>query len=191
MTTKLIVLDRDGVLNRLIDRFPDRPPESPLSLAEVELLPSVAHDVKRLCDAGFTLAIATNQPSAAKGTASLDVLHQIHRSIVTQAEVLGGKIRSSHICFHRAEDACECRKPKPGLLREALGHIPDARPEDAWIVGDRATDILAGVAVRFSTALVGATWSEQDEQLLERNGVSPCFRGASLTAFTDYIVGRD
>lgn len=191
MTTKLIVLDRDGVLNRLVPRFPDRPPESPLFLDEVELLPNVALDIKRLCDAGFTLAIATNQPSAAKGTASLEMLHQIHRTIVAQAEALGGKFQSSHICFHRAEDACDCRKPKPGLLREALSHTPGARAEDAWIVGDRATDILAGVAVGFSTALVGASWIAQDELLLERSGVSPCFRGASLTAFTDYIVGCD
>lgn len=191
MTTKLIVLDRDGVLNRLIPRFPDKPPESPLSLAEVALLPHVASDVRRLCDAGFTLAIATNQPSVAKGTASLEVLHQIHQTIVGMAESEGGKIHSSHICFHRAEDGCDCRKPKPGLLLEALTQTPDARPETSWIVGDRATDILAGVAVRFSTALVGASWSDADEQLLAKSGVSPCFRGGSLTAFTDYIVRGD
>jgi D-glycero-D-manno-heptose 1,7-bisphosphate phosphatase len=189
MTAKLIVLDRDGVLNRLIHRFPARPPESPLSLAEVELLPGVELAVKRLCDAGFTLAIATNQPSAAKGTASLEVLRQIHQTIVAMAESAGGKIRSSHICFHRAEDGCDCRKPKPGLLREAMDHTPNSHPESSWIVGDRATDILAGVAVRFSTALVGASWPQGDEQLLATNGVSPCFRGGSLTAFTDYVVG--
>lgn len=187
MDTKLIVLDRDGVLNRLIPRFPQRPPESPLSLAEVELLPNVATDVRRLCDAGFTLAVATNQPSAAKGTASLEVLHQIHRTIVALAEAEGGKIHSSYICFHRAEDNCECRKPKPGLLRDAMNHTR-ARPETSWMVGDRATDVLAGVAVRFSTALVGATWPLEDDQMLENRGISPCFRGPSLTAFADYVV---
>jgi D-glycero-D-manno-heptose 1,7-bisphosphate phosphatase len=175
-------------LNRLIHRFPERPPESPLTLAEVALLPGVEVAVRRLCDAGFTLAIATNQPSAAKGTASLEVLRQIHQTIVTLAESAGGKISSSHICFHRSEDGCECRKPKPGLLRDALDHTPNSRAESSWIVGDRATDILAGAAVTFSTALVGATWSREDEQLLANSGVSPCFRGDTLTAFTDYLV---
>jgi D-glycero-D-manno-heptose 1,7-bisphosphate phosphatase len=188
MSAGLIVLDRDGVLNRLINRYQNRPPESPLSLAEVALLPGAEQDVRRLCDAGFTLAIATNQPAAAKGTVSLEVLHHIHRTIVTLLESAGGKIHSSHICFHRAEDGCACRKPKPGLLLQAVNSAPNARPDNCWIVGDRATDVLAGAAVGFSTALVGSTWLREDEQLLADNGVSPCFRGGSLTAFTEYIV---
>jgi D-glycero-D-manno-heptose 1,7-bisphosphate phosphatase len=118
--TRLIVLDRDGVLNRLIARNAGEPPESPLTLAEVELLPGVPRALRRLCDAGFVLALATNQPAAAKGKVTRAELDAIHARIVSEAERDGARIAGSHVCYHRAEDGCECRKPRTGLLRDAL-----------------------------------------------------------------------
>jgi D-glycero-D-manno-heptose 1,7-bisphosphate phosphatase len=145
------------VLNRLITRRAGESPESPLTLEEVELLPGVARALRRLHDAGFVLAVATNQPAAAKGKLTRAELDEIHRKIVRLAESAGARISSSHVCYHRAEDGCDCRKPRTGLLRDALAAVPGARAEHTWMVGDRATDVMAGRALGLQTALLGAT----------------------------------
>jgi len=186
----LVVLDRDGVLNRLVQHRPGGNFESPHTLGEVELLPGVAEAVARLTQAGVRLAIATNQPAAAKGEVSPELLDAIHQAIVRAAEAAGGRIESSHLCRHRAEDGCSCRKPRPGLLCEALLARPGASAELAWMVGDRATDVLAGRAVGFRTALVGASLFPADAELLRAEGAEPSFRGNDLPAFVDHLLER-
>jgi D-glycero-D-manno-heptose 1,7-bisphosphate phosphatase len=182
---ELVVLDRDGVLNRLILHRPGGLPESPHALAEVEILPGVPDALRRLSQAGLVIALATNQPAAAKGQVTREELERIHAAIVTASEQAGGRITRSFICYHRAEDACACRKPKPGLLAAALAATPGARPADAWMVGDRATDALAGQALGFRTALLGPTWPD-DEEMLKNKGFAPSFRGRDLPEFVDF-----
>jgi transaldolase len=186
----LVVLDRDGVLNRLVQHRPGGNLESPHALGEVELLPGVPEALARLTRAGVRLAIASNQPAAAKGEVSSELLEAIHGAIVRAAEAAGGRIESSHLCRHRAEDGCSCRKPRPGLLREALLARPGASAELAWMVGDRATDVLAGRAVGFHTALVGAPLFPGDAELLRAEGAEPSFRGKDLAAFVDHLLER-
>jgi D-glycero-D-manno-heptose 1,7-bisphosphate phosphatase len=181
----LVVLDRDGVLNRLVVHPPGESPESPHALAEVEILPGVPEAVRSLTEAGLVVAIATNQPAAAKGQVTRDELDRIHARVVTGAERAGGRILESFICLHRAEDGCECRKPRPGLLRAALARVPGARAEEAWMVGDRATDVLAGQALGFRTALIGPAWPS-DEEMLKTKGFPPSFRGRDLQEFVDF-----
>ena len=186
----LVVLDRDGVLNRLVRHRADGLPESPHTLAEVELLPGVPAALARLTQAGIRLAIATNQPAAAKGEAGVEALDAIHATIVRTAESAGGRIESSHVCRHRAEDGCTCRKPRPGLLREALVAAPGASAARSWMVGDRATDVLAGRAVGFHTALLGASLFPGDAERLSLEGAEPSFRGTDLQAFVDHLLER-
>jgi D-glycero-D-manno-heptose 1,7-bisphosphate phosphatase len=182
---RLIVLDRDGVLNRLVVHRAGDAPESPHALSEVEILPGVPAALKALSDAGFLLAIATNQPAAAKGQITRAELDAIHVAIIAGAEREGARIPRSFICYHRAEDGCACRKPRPGLLRDALLAFPGTRAEDAWMVGDRATDVLAGQALGFSTALLGPVWPA-DEEMLKTQGLPPSFRGRDLQEFVAF-----
>jgi transaldolase len=184
---RLIVLDRDGVLNRLIQRAPNEPPESPLTREEIALLPGVPAALRRLSDAGFLLAVATNQPAAAKGKLTRAALDAIHAEIIALAESGGARIASSFVCYHRAEDGCECRKPRPGLLSDALRALPGTIPERSWMVGDRATDVLAGRALGFMTALLGSTWPEDDATLRE-SGFPPSFRGRDLQDFVVFLL---
>ncbi len=182
---RLIVLDRDGVLNRLVVHRAGRPPESPHSLAEVEILAGVPAALKALTDAGFVLAVATNQPAAAKGEVTYAELEAIHAAVVAGAEAAGGRIARSFTCRHRAEDACACRKPLPGLLRDALLAFPGTRAEESWMVGDRATDVIAGETLGFATALLGAVWPE-DEEMLKNRSLEPSFRGTDLQEFVNF-----
>jgi transaldolase len=133
--------------------------------------------------------VATNQPAAAKGEVTRATLDGIHARIIALAESEGGRISSSHICLHRAEDGCSCRKPKPGLLADALAVTPGASAREAWMVGDRATDVIAGQALGFSTALLGSAWPA-DETVLRDQGFPPSFRGRDLPDFVEFLASQ-
>ncbi len=182
---ELVVLDRDGVLNRLVVHRAGGLPQSPHSLAEVEILPGVPEALRRLTEAGVAVVLATNQPAWAKGEVTREELDRIHAAIVAGSEQAGGRILRSFICYHRAEDGCECRKPRPGLLAAALAGTPGARAPEAWMIGDRATDVLAGQALGFRTALLGPVWPG-DEEMLKNKGFPPSFRGRDLPEFADF-----
>jgi D-glycero-D-manno-heptose 1,7-bisphosphate phosphatase len=183
----LIILDRDGVLNQTLDNPNEPLPDSPMVVAEVAVFPWVPAALRRLTRAGYRLAVASNQPAFAKGKTSLDNLRRVHERVLELAESEGAVVSSSHLCFHRAEDACACRKPKPGLLLEALAGPPSALAERSWMVGDRATDVLAGTAAGVRTALLGDA-AGRERGILLSMAIRPSFHGADLQEFTDYLL---
>ena len=184
----LIVLDRDGVLNRLIDNPAEPRPDSPMRAAEVEVFPWVPAALRDLTGAGFGLAIASNQPAWAKGKTTRADLDAAHAAVLAAAQAAGGVILSSHTCFHRQEDGCACRKPATGLLAEAFARHPGYRAERSWMVGDRAPDVLAGAAFGLRTALLAPETSDELAALAAR-GVRPSFHGRDLRDFTDFVTG--
>ena len=139
----LIVLDRDGVLNRTVPSPAEPRPDSPLSESEAEVFPWVPDVLRELTAAGFGLVVASNQPAAAKGKATRAALDAVHAEILRQAQAAGGVVLSSHICFHRAEDGCACRKPRTGLLRGGL-RAPPALPAGRLVDGGRPRQRRAG-----------------------------------------------
>ena len=201
----LIVLDRDGVLNRTVPNPAEPRPDSPLRAAEVAIFPWVPATLRRLTDAGFGLVIASNQPAWAKGKAARADLDDVHRLIVDGAQSAGGVILSSHLCFHRAEDGCACRKPKTGLLEQAFRQHPGFDPAASWMVGDRITDVLCGAGFGLRTALLGTPEARAAElsllvpgqgqasslqpSSLHPSSLHPSFRGGDLRDFVDYLLG--
>src|SRR5262249_2806738 len=139
----LIVLDRDGVLNALIDNPAEPRPDSPLRTDQVAVFPWVPTALRDLTRAGWGLAIASNQPAWAKGKVTRADLQAVQAAVVLASTAAGGVILSSHICYHRAEDACTCRKPATGLLAEAFALHSSYDRAASWIVGDRASDVIA------------------------------------------------
>ena len=184
----LIVVDRDGVLNALVDNPAEPRPDSPLRLAEVVVFEWVPGAVRDLTRAGYGIAIASNQPAGAKGKTTRAELQAVHAAIVLEATSAGGVILSSHICYHRAEDACTCRKPATGLLADAFAQHPGYDRTQSWMVGDRATDILAGTAFGLQTALVGDVHPD-DRALLAARGVTPSFEGRDLRDLATHLLG--
>ena len=188
----LIVLDRDGVLNRTIPNPAEPRPDSPLAASDAEVFPWVPGVLRELTVAGYGLVVASNQPAAAKGKATRAALDAVHAEILRQAQAAGGVISSSHICFHRAEDGCACRKPATGLLVEAFARHAGCRPEASWIVGDRATDVLAGAAFGLRTAYLGEAGSSavaEDLAALAARSIKPSFCGVDLRDFAVYLLG--
>jgi D-glycero-D-manno-heptose 1,7-bisphosphate phosphatase len=183
----LIVLDRDGVLNRCVPNPAEARPDSPMRASEAQVFPWVPGVLGALTAAGFALVVASNQPAAAKGKTTRRELEEAHAEILRLAQAEGGVILSSHLCFHRAEDGCACRKPGTGLLEEAFAQHPGYAPGASWMVGDRATDVRAGVAFGLRTAYLGERGSA-DAADLEGRGIRPSFWGTDLRDFASFIL---
>ena len=188
-TATLIVLDRDGVINRLLDKPAEPRPDSPMRASEVEIFPWVPAVLRQLTAAGFGLVIASNQPAAAKGKTTRAELEAAHAEVLRAATSDGGVILSSHLCFHRAEDGCACRKPATGLLEEAFTRHSTFTRAGSWMVGDRAPDILAGSSFGLLTAYLGDVASD-DYATLAARGLRPSFHGRDLRHFAEFLLGR-
>lgn len=128
-----VFLDRDGVINRAFIR--NNMPFSPMSPAEVEVLPGVPEALARLRAAGYALVVVTNQPDVARGKQTEEGVRAIHEHLATLVDV-----DEFRVCFHDDSDGCTCRKPQPGLLTAEPAYVLDR----SIIVGDRWRDIEAG-----------------------------------------------
>ncbi len=187
MGKPLILLDRDGVLNRMVVNLEHGTIDSPLHPRQVELIVGVPEALARLTAAGYTLAVVTNQPAAAKHKTTRANLEAVHETVLLAGCSLGGRIASSHICYHRADDGCSCRKPKPGLLLEALTlHGSDT----AWMVGDGITDIQAGAALGLRTGFLGPRKCD-GRKFFQEGELAPTWWGADLGEFADYLLNEE
>jgi len=185
----LIVLDRDGVLNALCDNPSEPRPDSPLRIAEVAVWSWVPDVLRDLTRAGYGLVIASNQPAAAKGKTTRAELEAVHGAVVLAATAAGGVILSSHICYHRAEDACTCRKPATGLLAEAFALHAGFDRAASWMVGDRASDVIAGAAFGLQTALLATGDAANEERAaLTARDLRAAYQGRDLRDFAAYLL---
>jgi len=148
-----IFLDRDGVLNDPVGS----PPESPYRVEDVRLAPGAAEGVRALRAAGFALVVVTNQPAAAKGTATLEALEAVNARV---RSLLAVEFDGWYTCLHHPQGTvtglagpCDCRKPAPGMLLQAADEL-DLDLAASWIVGDTDADIGAGRRAGTRTVLV-------------------------------------
>ena len=143
---KLLILDRDGVINYDSDAYIK-------SVAEWIPLPGSIEAIAQLSKAGWTVAIATNQSGIARGyydIATLDAMHARLRTLVAEQ---GGEVGLVVYCPHGPDEGCDCRKPKPGMLKTIAGYykVPLA---GIWFVGDSLGDLEAAKAVDSQPVLV-------------------------------------
>jgi len=163
--------------------------DSPLNADQVQLVEGAGQAVAQLNRWGFTVAICTNQPSAAKGKTTLENLQKAHARVVRLIHEAGGEISGSHICFHRAEDKCSCRKPQPGLLLEALASGP-FKAASSYMVGDGVTDVEAGIAAGMRTVFIGSQRCDVCHTLRGRN-ISPDFHVLNLAEFVKTLAKQN
>ncbi|HEY7156982.1 MAG TPA: HAD family hydrolase [Gemmataceae bacterium] len=149
-----VFLDRDGVLNRVFLR--DGATHPPACVEEFMLLPGAAEAVRRLHAAGFVLVVVTNQPDVARGAQTREGVEAIHEHLRVELPML-----EVLACYHDDTDGCDCRKPKPGMLREAARRWAiDLRR--SFLVGDRWSDVAAGQAVGCRALLVEMPYSGRE-----------------------------
>lgn len=145
---RAVFLDRDGTLNKSIER---RPPNTP---DELEMLPGAAQAVAQLHAAGFKIFVVTNQGGVALGYMTKKELDAIHDKLREEVEKAGGKIDAIAACTHKPWAKCSCRKPKPGLILQ-LAEKYNIDLAGSFMIGDREMDIQAGQAAGATTILVG------------------------------------
>lgn len=145
MSGKILFLDRDGVLNRLVVHPELGTIDSPLNPLDVKLLPGVAQALAHLKSRGWKFAIVTNQPAAAKEKTTRAALKGVHARVLELLRESSAEIDASEICFHEAADECDCRKPAPGMLEAAWAKLGGGADRSlAWIAGDGIQDLEAG-----------------------------------------------
>lgn len=156
---KLIVLDRDGVIN--MDS-----PDFIKSAGEWHALPGSLEAIALLCRAGWTAVVASNQSGLGRGLLSRSDLNSIHRRMRRQLAKLGGRIDRVYVCPHHPDAGCQCRKPRAGLLRD-IEKKYGTRLEGVPVVGDSLRDLQAAERVRARPILVLTGNGEQTRAALD------------------------
>ena len=151
MSYKVVFLDRDGVINALVER--DGNMVSPRLFQDFRILDGVIDAIETLRQQKYELVVVTNQPDISRG-----LMLQTELDKMTQA-VLALGVHEVLICPHSDEDACLCRKPKPGLLTQYIESL-DSKPTELWMIGDSEVDVDAGVQIGANVIRI-ATHSDQ------------------------------
>jgi D-glycero-D-manno-heptose 1,7-bisphosphate phosphatase len=175
------LLDRDGTL---VDFHRDEELGAVVSAfhpAQLRLLPGVIEGLGALQEAGFVLAIATNQPGAAKGQISRAAIDRTNQALVDALAREGIRIAAVATCLHHPEGgpggdpglvrACDCRKPAPGLLLDLCRDL-DLDPARSWMIGDSAADVAAARRAGTRSALLLDL--RRCELCPLKDGVAPC-----------------
>jgi D-glycero-D-manno-heptose 1,7-bisphosphate phosphatase len=167
---RAVFLDRDGTIGEElgyvnhIERF--------------QIFPYAAESIRELNRADIPVIVVTNQSGIARNIFPESLVHEVHKKMVAELAAGGAWIDAIYFCPHKSEDACECRKPNPGLLqRAAREHSLDLT--SSWVVGDRYADLEMGHAAGSRGILVmtgygrgeyelhRATWPRQPDGLAE------------------------
>lgn len=143
---RLVVLDRDGVINRESRRFIRTP-------AEWQALPGALEAIARLVRGGFQVVVATNQSGVGRGLFSAATLDAIHHRMNAAIDAAGGRLAGIFICPHAPDEGCDCRKPLPGLLRQ-IEQSFETTLEGIPVIGDSERDLRAAWAVGARAILV-------------------------------------
>ena len=143
---KLVILDRDGTINEDSDAYIK-------SVAEWRPIPGSLEAIARLSQAGYRLVVATNQSGIARGLFDTTTLVAIHDTLQRAAAQAGGRIDAFFFCPHAADSACQCRKPKPGMLIEIARRF-NVSLGNTSLVGDAQRDVEAAAAAGARPVLV-------------------------------------
>lgn len=170
---KLIVLDRDGVINHDSDAF---------IKSKEEWLPieGSLEAIARLNHGGYTVVIASNQSGLARGHFDIEALSAMHRKMDELLAKIGGRIDAVFYCPHGPDDACDCRKPKPGMLLE-IGQRYNVSLKDVIFVGDSVSDIKTASNANANPVLVRTGKGLKAEIILQ----SECKSSSGIPVFDD------
>jgi D-glycero-D-manno-heptose 1,7-bisphosphate phosphatase len=144
--TKLIILDRDGVINKDSDLYIKSPDEW-------VPLPGSLEAIARLNQWGYRVVVCTNQSGIGRGLFGMDTLNAIHEKMIKSTAMVGGAIDAIFFCPHTNADNCDCRKPKAGMMKEVAARY-NIDLTGVPMLGDSLRDLQATVAVGGQPMLV-------------------------------------
>jgi D-glycero-D-manno-heptose 1,7-bisphosphate phosphatase len=178
---KLVILDRDGVINFDSDQYIK-------SAEEWRPIPGSLEAIARLNQAGYRVVVATNQSGVGRGLFEMDTLNAIHDKLHKALALVGGRIDAIFFCPHTNADACDCRKPKPGMFRQIAARF-NADLTGVPAIGDSLRDLQAAVTVGARPILVKTGKGVKTAANPDLPPSTPVF--ADLAAAVRHILGPD
>ena len=185
MKNKAVFLDRDGVINEVIYHKEMGIVDSPSSVEQFKLLPDVGKAINKFHELGFTAIIVSNQPGMAKNHYDIGVFEKIKEKMHNELLKDEAKLDAEYYCLHHPEAKieeyhviCDCRKPKPGMILQAIKEN-DIELSESWMIGDGISDIQAGQSAGCKTILIGRVKCDLCK-LLEAEGAKPDFIAPNL-----------
>ena len=173
---RAVFFDRDGVLSNAVVR--NGKPYPPASPSEFHILPGTAESLARLRAQDFLLFVVTNQPDVARGQQTRDNVELMNRQLREKLP-----LDDVFTCFHDDSDACDCRKPRPGLMTRAAEQY-GVDLSRSYLAGDRWRDIDAGANAGCKTILIDRGYAEQEP------AAAPDVRVTSLPEAVDWILSH-
>lgn len=175
---KLIILDRDGVINLDSDDYIK-------SEAEWEAIPGSLEAIGKLCHYGYRVVVVTNQAGLSRGIMTIEDLIRIHQKMHTELAKHRGTIEAIFFCPHAPDEGCACRKPKPGLLREVSNRLHTPL-DSAILVGDKLSDLEAAEAANCKSVLVETGYGRRQVESGKVPRHVPVY--ANLSEFVDTLL---
>lgn len=179
--TKLLILDRDGVINQDSAQFVK-------NADELLFIPGSIDAMARLYQAGWILAIATNQSGLARGLFTPADLEAMHTKLLNALQAAGGDLHHIAWCPHGPDSSCDCRKPKPGLLQQ-ISLALNLELDEAIMVGDALRDLQAGQAAGCKETVLVRTGKGQ-KTLEEGEGLEGVLVVDDLAQLADQLLER-
>lgn len=176
---RAVFLDRDGTIMEDSHYVGD--------VSRVILIPGAAEALMRLADAGYRLLIVTNQSGVARGYFPREAVEQIHAHLDEQFAKVGVKLDRYYVCPHHPEDNCDCRKPRPRLLLDAAREF-GLDLSQCFMVGDRTSDIQAGIGAGTKTILV---LTGAGQAALAKGEVTATYTADDVGAAADWILKQN
>mgnify|MGYP006150147909 CR=1 FL=1 len=134
--SKIVFLDRDGVINKLRKDYVK-------NLSEFEIILNVGKNLAKLSKNGFKIIVITNQSAINRNLLTTEELKKIHEFMINELHKDGCVINRIYYCPHRPDENCDCRKPKIALFKKALVEFFPSDLKNSWMIGDSQTDLEA------------------------------------------------
>jgi D-glycero-D-manno-heptose 1,7-bisphosphate phosphatase len=177
MAKRFVLIDRDGTLV-LEKHYLSNP-------AHLKLIPGAAQALSRLQKAGWGICVVTNQSGIARGYFDASQLDKVHKRLAEMLARFDVKLDGIYLCPHGPDDKCNCRKPLPGMILEAVA-VHGFNPRQAWVIGDKEVDVGLGHAVGAKAILVRTGYGKRFESDTKADLVAD-----DLAAGVDQILDRN
>jgi len=174
---RLVILDRDGVINEESDAYIKTP-------GEWIPIPGSLDAIGRLTQAGFTVVVASNQSGLGRGLFDQKALDAITARMQAELAKAGGRLDGIYYCPHKPEDHCDCRKPKTGLFRQIAAHYR-VDMQGVPAIGDSARDLVAAESAGARPILV-----KTGRGLATLKQMPGAEVYADLAAAADHLIGE-
>ncbi len=189
MKKKAIFLDRDGTINEEMGYINH--------LSRFRIFPNSFHAIRLINRANYLALIVTNQSGAARGYTPVDFVEEVHAHLTKEMAKNGARIDDIFVCMHRKDSKipelrvdCNCRKPKTGLIEQALAKY-DIDLKGSYVIGDRLVDIEMGKKMGLKTILVKTGYGLGEIQfLLPESEIKPDFIAQDILEAVRFAISH-